>query len=122
MARFERQEAWSRPEEALRAPGKPNLCQLLINLKRREGFHQVVIGSSDERTLQLSHAWRGNGKHYHPGIVDRFLAQAGYKLQAVYVVQTPIDQDKVGGTHRSQDIHRLLTVAGFCYFEAAHGE
>jgi hypothetical protein len=58
----------------LQAPGKSNLCQFLVNLEGREGFHQVIIGSSDERTLQLSHAWLRHNEHHNPGIFDSFLA------------------------------------------------
>jgi hypothetical protein len=97
------------------------LRQLLVNLDGGKGFHQVVIGSSDERSLQVSHTWLRHRQHNDPGIFDRLLAQPGYKVQAIYLAQCPIDQHKVRSTHRAQDIHSLLTIVGFGYFKPTHG-
>ena len=81
------------------APGKPNLRKLLINLQGGKGFHQVIIGSSDERSVHLSHTWLRRYQHNDPGIFDRLVPQTSDELQSVYLVGNPIYQYEIGCTH-----------------------
>jgi hypothetical protein len=81
------------------SPGEPNLCQLLIDLQGGKGLHQVIIGSSDERSVQLSHTRLGRHQHNDPGVFDRLVPQTSDELQAIYLVWNPIDQYKIGCAH-----------------------
>jgi hypothetical protein len=105
-----------------KAPGEPNLRQLLINLQGGKGFDQVIVSSRDECSIQFPYAWLGRHQHYDPGVFDQFVAQMGDEFQAISLVGNPIHQYKIGRTHSVYNLNGLLKIVCFGNYEPTHGK